>query len=312
MATAQTILDAFNNTYPRCSTTRALQLLNDANEEILMHIPLTRSSIDLALTVGQPEYPLDESVIKIWSVRYFQDASTMRTLREATIDGLDVFDPEWRSLSPDDPERWYTGANMTTGTLGLVATPSSSTLLVVGATNASPIVITTNAPHGLDTGDMCLVTDVTGNTAANGDFNNGWTVTVLSATTFSLNGSSGNGAYVSGGLVVCGGSPRVTFDCTQKTDNLTGASNMPLTPQIRDLYVDCMRWKYAKEKVPEEAVARKQAYDDSLALQVAATMQRSGRVEPQIRLVNQRRGWRRRMGGDDSEGYKWWQGGPPE
>ena len=309
--TAQTILDAFNNTYPRCPSARAVQLLNDANEEILMHIPLTRASIDVALTAGVQEYALDESVIKIWSVRYLQDAQTMRTLREATIDGLDVFDPSWRSLSPSDPDRWFAGANMTSGTLGLVAPPASASLLVTLATDASPIVITTSAEHGLSTGDPCLITGVLGNTAANADYNGSWSVTVLSSTTFSLNGSAGNGSYQSGGVVVCARSPRVTFDCTQKTDNLTGASTMPLTPQIRDLYADCMRWKYAKEKVPEEAAARKQAYDDSLALQVAATMQRSGRVEPQIRLVNQRPGWRRRMGGEAEPDGKWWEGGPP-
>lgn len=66
---------------------------------------------------------------------------------------------------------------------------------VTGATNASPIVITTAVPHGIVTGDQVVVSGVTGNTAANGTF----IITSLSATTFELNGSSGNGAYISGG-----------------------------------------------------------------------------------------------------------------
>lgn len=66
---------------------------------------------------------------------------------------------------------------------------------VTGATNATPIVITTSAAHGYATGDTIAIASVAGNTAANGV----WTITRLSATTFSLNTSVGNGAYTSGG-----------------------------------------------------------------------------------------------------------------
>jgi hypothetical protein len=69
-------------------------------------------------------------------------------------------------------------------------------LAVTGATNASPIVITA-ASHGLETGDRVTVAGVGGNTAANAD----WEVRVISANTFELKGSTGNGAYTSGGLV---------------------------------------------------------------------------------------------------------------
>ncbi len=65
---------------------------------------------------------------------------------------------------------------------------------VSDATNATPIVVTT-ATHGYATGAKVTVNLVGGNTAANGL----WTITVLSATTFSLDGSTGNGAYTSGG-----------------------------------------------------------------------------------------------------------------
>lgn len=69
-------------------------------------------------------------------------------------------------------------------------------LAVTGATNASPIVITT-AAHGLATGDVVTIASVGGNTAANGTFR----VTVVSSTTFQLDGSTGNGSYTSGGTV---------------------------------------------------------------------------------------------------------------
>ncbi len=66
---------------------------------------------------------------------------------------------------------------------------------ITGATNASPIVITATA-HGYATGDRLIISGVGGNTAANGVF----TITNVSANTFSLNGSTGNGAYTSGGI----------------------------------------------------------------------------------------------------------------
>jgi membrane protease YdiL (CAAX protease family) len=71
---------------------------------------------------------------------------------------------------------------------------------VVGATNATPIEITTSGGHGYATGDTVVVKDVKGNTAANGS----WTVTVRSDTTLVLDGSEGSGAYAGGGTVAPG------------------------------------------------------------------------------------------------------------
>lgn len=65
---------------------------------------------------------------------------------------------------------------------------------ITGASNAAPIVIT-SAGHGLSTGDAISVSGVAGNTAANGVF----TITKVDDNTFSLNGSTGNAAYTSGG-----------------------------------------------------------------------------------------------------------------
>lgn len=68
---------------------------------------------------------------------------------------------------------------------------------ITGATNASPIVVTI-ASHGYQTGDQATVAGVLGNTAANGN----WSITVLTANTFSLDGSVGNASYTSGGTCV--------------------------------------------------------------------------------------------------------------
>jgi hypothetical protein len=65
---------------------------------------------------------------------------------------------------------------------------------VTGASNASPIVIT-SSNNGLQNGDLVEVVGVGGNTAANGIFQ----VANVTTTSFELVGSTGNGAFTSGG-----------------------------------------------------------------------------------------------------------------
>lgn len=72
-----------------------------------------------------------------------------------------------------------------------------TTRAVIDASNTAPIRITTGTNHGLVTGDLATLDGVLGNTAADGE----WTVTRLSDTVFSLDGSTGTGAYTSGGTV---------------------------------------------------------------------------------------------------------------
>ena len=67
----------------------------------------------------------------------------------------------------------------------------------IAASNAAPIVLTTGAPHGLQTGMQVSISGVTGNTAANGTA----TITVITPTSFSLNGSAGNAPWAGGGTV---------------------------------------------------------------------------------------------------------------
>jgi hypothetical protein len=65
---------------------------------------------------------------------------------------------------------------------------------VTAASNASPIAITSGG-HGLATGQIVTISGVSGNTAANGTF----TITKVDADHYTLNGSTGNGNYTSGG-----------------------------------------------------------------------------------------------------------------
>lgn len=72
---------------------------------------------------------------------------------------------------------------------------SQTTGTITDATNASPIVITSTA-HGLSNGNLVGIAGIGGNTAANGYV---WQVANVAANTFELLGSTGNGAYTTGG-----------------------------------------------------------------------------------------------------------------
>jgi phospholipase C len=66
-----------------------------------------------------------------------------------------------------------------------------TTIAIAGITNASPIVVTTTAAHGFSTGDTVWLKNTNANTAAGGFHK----ITVLSTTSFALDGTSGNGIY---------------------------------------------------------------------------------------------------------------------
>jgi hypothetical protein len=88
------------------------------------------------------------------------------------------------------------GTSANTYLSGVFIERSYTQLTVDGASNASPIRISTTTPHYLRTGDKVTVASVGGNTAANATAN---AVTVISPTEFTLDGTTGNGDYTSGG-----------------------------------------------------------------------------------------------------------------
>lgn len=91
---------------------------------------------------------------------------------------------------------YNTGVNATWTSVTSRGVSPFGTFTITGATNAAPIVCTfTN--HGYSTGDVVQITGAAGNTATNGV----WKITVLTSSTFSLDDSSGNGTWTSGGAV---------------------------------------------------------------------------------------------------------------
>jgi hypothetical protein len=103
--------------------------------------------------------------------------------------------------------RVYSADGLIVGQTGSMAFRDSGS--ITNATNASPIVVT-SAGHGLTSGTRVTITGVGGNPGANGTF----VITAVSADTFSLNGSSGGGAYTSGGTWNVTGLYTIDLDVT--------------------------------------------------------------------------------------------------
>ena len=146
----------------------------------------------------------------------------------ATNQGPFLADPDFPNVtdlgsSNPDPSTVYVA---TTGT----------TAAITGATNATPIVITTSGSTAGLAGNTVSISGVEGNLAANGQ----WKITVLSPTTFSLNGSVGSGLYL-----VDGGTPTWTTSqiLVTKNNGVTWSSTIRTPPLaantlITDIVVD--------------------------------------------------------------------------
>lgn len=105
--------------------------------------------------------------------------------------------------------------------LGAV-TPRFTT--ISSSTNATPIVITTSAPHGLLVTDVITIVNHSTNTAANGTYQNGVTFQTgfsLTPTTITLTGRAGNGV---GGATGSASAPQ----------QLISASSFPVIPGVTD------------------------------------------------------------------------------
>ncbi len=109
---------------------------------------------------------------------------------------------------------------------------------ITNATNANPIVITTQEPHGYFQSGTVVVAGVGGNTAANGT----WTATPLTPYTFSLP-VAGNGTYTSGGTALrtpgCfSGGESITLGYAQEEDEVCFGDMPTYSQQAVQLRLD--------------------------------------------------------------------------
>jgi len=76
--------------------------------------------------------------------------------------------------------------------------PGAHQPITGAANNGSGLIRITVANHGYSTGNVVDISGVLGTTEAN---RTGWTITVITASTFDLQGSTFSNAYISGGSV---------------------------------------------------------------------------------------------------------------
>ncbi|MFI5113513.1 MAG: hypothetical protein ACHP7J_00110 [Terriglobales bacterium] len=137
------------------------------------------------------------------SVSYTTTSGTIATfipLLLAYLQGLSTtVYPEFAEVTWSATSPTLTATDNTAGKPSVisVSTNSASTTInsgaVTGATNATPIVITATA-HGLANGSVVTIAGVLTNTNANGT----WIISAVTANTFTLTGSVGNGAFGAG------------------------------------------------------------------------------------------------------------------
>ena len=121
-----------------------------------------------------------------------------------------------------------TAAELTSSATTFRGTMTRTRPAITAASNAAPIVVTFAAAHGFSNGNLITVSGVLGNTAANGR----WTVANVGGggTTLELQGSTGNGAYTSGGhaglnmVTLSGGSTITDLDVIEMFVYLTDPS----------------------------------------------------------------------------------------
>lgn len=113
---------------------------------------------------------------------------------------VEVADSRWRVHNPlfwvSATKLYNVESNVHHGAEGptVYLSASQKAGTITGATNATPIVITSTA-HGLLTGAVVVITEVEGNTEANGT----WTITVINSDSYSLDTSVGDDDYTAGG-----------------------------------------------------------------------------------------------------------------
>lgn len=120
---------------------------------------------------------------------------------QATVMGKCFYEC-WTAILPGGGSGKYDFSDGYGGAHAMLRNPVNGNCTIGGeitaATNASPIAITCAQNHPFNTGDSVIIAGVEGNTAANGTF----VITKTGATTFTLNGSTGSGAYTGGGAAL--------------------------------------------------------------------------------------------------------------
>lgn len=303
MATAQDYVNDFRAMRKNVSESRALLWLNEIDLLVQRVLRTRRTTALIALVAGQQDYDLDESYVWVISSRILTGPADSpnptpgRVLVSTSDDTADVLRPDHVFDGAGDPEAFASVHDASGGQIRLYPAPARNSLLVSGATNASPIVVTAAEDHGLSEGQKVEIRGVLGNTAANGVAYA--KVSGYTDDEFALYSDSelttpvaGSGAYTSGGIVIAVNREVLEVVASYHPELVLSpsASDMPASPTLRSLYLDGMDYLYAKRRQLPDVAARKALFEDSLNEQSIITHKRGGRVNQHLNILHVRPG----------------------
>lgn len=258
------------------TTATIIQYLNEASADLARYATPVMDSGTYSLTSSTYAVPFSSLTVsdgnRIWDARRVLWSGTPLTYARRA-----AFENWYSTTFPTDtgsPVWWLD--NGASGVLVYPIPTSTATVTVYGpsiphqlvnynlsvtaATNATPIAVTTASAHGLSTGQTVNISGATVNTAANGTF----VVTVTGATTLTLNGTTGNGAY--GGSGVLADVP-AWFDADQvKLTVFNAAARLALkNAEDASLSIRDMPWWNEWERGKEALLSRTWSDDPFLA-----------------------------------------------
>jgi len=225
----------------------AVTLLQRTLNDLVRQFWLTRDEQVIPLVENQGSYSFDSDVMRIWVAELQFGSGDPQTLKQKSIRTVDqdfagsIFASSSSGQAPEciflNPTK--AGARQ----VCVLPWPSQSSIVISGATNASPIVITTTTNHGLSDGSAIFIGGVLGNTAANGYFFA--KETGYSATTFALYTDSsltspvaGTGGYTSGGVLASSSNPFLRLLVSRR---VTVTDDTTTLPDSMNDYVEALK-----------------------------------------------------------------------
>lgn len=295
---ASDVIQDFRYTFPDCSSADALGILKEADEELSSFLSIRLSDLYFAVTNGSPFVTIADTISRVEHVEIVYPNLDRAVLEAQSESGMEFFVGGWRSVTGVPSAFMSTQDSAAGPQIGLYPVPNFTTISVTGATNATPIVITTNSAHGLSDGSQVGIQNVTGNTAANGFFYA--KVTGYSATTFALysdlgltSAVAGSGAYVSGGIISTMTKPFLCARVASKEANMTTGTVFRYAPAIRRLYASCMRFIWATKRHTDLVATMKAQYDEALNTQTVMTYKKAVDTPVSIQVFRQDMSYRR-------------------
>jgi len=294
-----TILADFGSTYKGVPEAVRLRYLNTVDKLIQRHFGLRKKELAVPVAEGSGVVALDSGVMWVETARWIDRPHPTpgrlggHLLTESNIAEQNAYRGDWRANPPGVPAEFMGTADLTGSQVQFDCPSLYGTLIATAATNATPIVVTSSAVHGLSDGDRVDIRNALVNTNANGDHYA--KVTGYSTTTFALYSDSdlstpvaGNGAYTaSSGLISCLNSPYLQL-FTRWHEELDASDNVPDVALYPNLYVDGMCLEHARRRSEKDIPKFKALFEDVINEQISLTQEQMGTKPFNIQIVSGR------------------------